>query len=290
MQMMGEMILRIWDVEHGACAMLYHQLNGVAGRLAMIDSGDAADWSPSRHIKDNLGRDQLDYLFITNADQDHMSDLQGLWDEGINVRTLIRNPHPSAAELRKIKTAGGLSRDIERFLHIHATYNQPVTEPFNSYMGGITRKTFYNSFPDFSDTNNLSCVVFIEYAGFKILFPGDLEEIGWQRLLQQPEFRNELIGVDVLVASHHGRKNGYCEDVFDYCQPQVVVMSDKAIVHRTQEMTPIYRQRVIDNYPNGVTVSTTMKQRHVLTTRRDGWIQFVVQGSGNFTIATEFNG
>lgn len=290
MALQGEMILRVWDVEHGACAMLHHQVNGVAGRLAMIDSGDTADWSPSTFIKNSLGRDQLDYLFITNADQDHMSDLQGLWDEGIKVKTLTRNPHPPADELRKIKAAGGLSSDIERFLHIHATYNQPVTEPFNDYMGGITRKTFYNKFPDFTDTNNLSCAVFVEFAGFKILFPGDLEEAGWQALLKRQDFRNELIGVDVLVAAHHGRENGYCEDVFDYCQPRVVVMSDKAIVHSTQGMTQTYRQRVIDNWPNGVTVATTGKQRHVLTTRKDGWIQFVVDAKGNFTITTEYNG
>lgn len=43
--MPGIMVLRIWDVEHGACAMLHHTLNGVAGRLAMIDSGDTDDWN-----------------------------------------------------------------------------------------------------------------------------------------------------------------------------------------------------------------------------------------------------
>ena len=67
-------------------------------------------------------------------------------------------------------------------------------------------------------------------------------------------------------------------------------MSDKAIVHSTQGMTQTYRQRVIDNWPEGVTVANTMKQRHVLTTRKDGWIQFVVDANGNFTITTEYNG
>lgn len=286
----GEMLLRIWDVEHGACAMLHHLSNGVAGRLAMIDSGSTNGWRPSTFIKNSLGRNQLDYLFITNADQDHMSDLQGLWDEGIEVKSLTRNPYPPADELRKIKAAGGMSNDIERFLHIHATYNQPVAEPFNTHMGGITYKVFFNSFPKFNDTNNLSCAVFLEFAGFRILFPGDLEGDGWLALLERQEFRQELASVNVLVAAHHGRENGYCEDVFNYCRPRAVVMSDKAIVHDTQGMTQTYRQRVIDNWPNGVRVATTMKNRHVLTTRRDGWIQFAVDASGNFTITTECNG
>ncbi|MEQ8485884.1 MAG: hypothetical protein RIB46_16110 [Pseudomonadales bacterium] len=290
MALQGEMLLRIWDVEHGACAMLHHQLNGYAGRLAMIDSGCTAEWRPSTFIKHVLGRDRLDHLFITNADQDHMSDLEGLWEEGIKVTTLTRNPHPPADELRKIKAAGGMSSDIERFLRIHASYNQPASEPFNDHMGGITRTTFFNKYPRFTDTNNLSCVIFIEFAGFKILFPGDLEEEGWLALLEREDFRSELGSVDVLVASHHGRENGYCADVFDYCFPRAVVMSDKAIVHDTQGMAQTYRQRVIDNWPDGVKVATTMKQRRVLTTRRDGWIQFTVDSAGTFVITTEKRG
>lgn len=79
--MPGTMALRIWDVEHGACAMLHHTLNGVAGRLAMIDSGSTGNWNPAAYIRGPMfRRDRLDFLFITNADQDHMSGLQGLWD------------------------------------------------------------------------------------------------------------------------------------------------------------------------------------------------------------------
>lgn len=270
--------------------MLHPLVNGVAGKLAMIDSGCTPDWRPSIFIKNGLGRTTLDYLFITNADQDHMSDLQGLWDEGIDVVTLTRNPHPPADELRKIKQAGGMSNDIERFLRIHASYNGPVTAPFNQHMGGITQKTYYNQFPQFKDTNNLSCAVFISFGGFKILFPGDLEEAGWLALLQRKDFTDELASIDVLVAAHHGRRNGYCEEVFDFCAPRAVVMSDKSIVHDTQDMTPTYRQRVLENWPDGVVVATTMKRRRVLTTRRDGWIQFAVDSNGQYTITTECNG
>jgi hypothetical protein len=46
------------------------------GRLAMIDSGNSGSWTPSSYMRNVLGRTTLDYLFITNADQDHMSDLQ----------------------------------------------------------------------------------------------------------------------------------------------------------------------------------------------------------------------
>jgi glyoxylase-like metal-dependent hydrolase (beta-lactamase superfamily II) len=86
------MVLRVWNVEHGACAMLTHMFNGRDGRLAMIDSGCIGDWRPSTFIREQLRRTTLDYLFITNADQDHMSDLKGLDEAGVTVPVLIRNP------------------------------------------------------------------------------------------------------------------------------------------------------------------------------------------------------
>jgi beta-lactamase superfamily II metal-dependent hydrolase len=104
--------------------------------------------------------------------------------------------------------------------------------------------------------------------------------------LQRPDFCAELRGTDVLVASHHGRESGFCQDVFAHFTPSAVVISDKPIEHETQRTVPDYRRVVREQ---GVLVRTTMKNRHVLTTRRDGWIQFNVYND-NYTITTEYNG
>lgn len=285
--MSKQMIVDIFNVEHGACAMISSYQAGIRGRLAMIDSGDngTTGWRPSSHIRYQLGRNQLDYLIVTNADQDHLSDLEGLWEEGIFVASLTRNRQVSPDALRTIKLENGdLTPDIERFLTIHASYTHPVSFPFDESMDGITMSTFGNSYPDFADTNNLSLVVFIKFGGFKILFPGDMERAGWLKLLEQPAFRDELAGTNILVASHHGRENGYCEEIFEHFSPNAVVISDKPIAHETQLMVPDYR-RVVQ--PNGVIVSTTGARRHVLTTRRDGNITFVVNELGDYSIYTE---
>jgi beta-lactamase superfamily II metal-dependent hydrolase len=168
-----------------------------------------------------------------------------------------------------------------------ATHNLAVPEPFNQYMGGIVSSLFWNPYPLFANTNDLSLVVFIKYAEFAILFPGDLEKAGWLALLNNPEFRSELSNTDILVASHHGHQNGYCKRVFEVCHPQAVVMSDKSIVHDTQLMAQTYHNEVMRHHPNGVYVKTTGKRRHVLTTRRDGHIQFEVGANSRFDITTE---
>jgi len=288
MTLQGEMRLVVWDVAHGACAMVQHVSGQQGGRLAMIDSGCTDEWRPSTYITQSLGRNRLDYLFITNADQDHMSDLQGLWDAGISVPVLYRNPSYTGEQMRRLKRQSGpLTSDAERYVIACDAYNQPLTEPFEQHMGGITTSLFWTQYPYFTETNDLSLVIFVKYGTFKILFPGDLEKAGWEALLQRQDFREELKYTDIFVASHHGRENGFCSEVFNYCQPSAVVISDKPITHETQQMVPDYRAVVSDD---GVPIRTTGKRRHVLTTRRDGWIQFNVGSNGRYTLDTEYHG
>jgi beta-lactamase superfamily II metal-dependent hydrolase len=278
--------LRIFDVDHGACAMMVVNDNGNYGRLAMIDSGHNgwSGWRPSQYIVDVLEVDRVDYLFITNVDEDHISDLANLESEGISVSTLIRSKAASAAELRAIKenADGFVSEDCEQFLHMHTCYSAPSTEPFDEFMNGVTCVTFQNSLSDFVDTNNLSLVVFIKFGEFKILFPGDMEIAGWLKLLENPAFIKELVGTNILVASHHGRWSGFCEEIFDYFTPDAVVISDKYIVHDTQKgMAQIYGDYCSEN---GVVVTDVANTRYVLTTRKDGDIIFIVGVTGDYDI------
>ena len=129
------MILKIWDVEHGACAMLTHRsAYGVEGRLAMIDSGDnsTTGWKPSTYIKHYLKRNVLDYLFVTNADLDHISDLNNLWKEGITVSTFFRNRSVSPEVMRIIKEASGETDRGHRTILGHSCrLRHPVDVPFD---------------------------------------------------------------------------------------------------------------------------------------------------------------
>lgn len=281
--MSSELLIRVFNVEHGACAML-----GMSSgeRIAMIDCGhnDTTGWRPSTFIKYQLGLTRLDYLFITNADQDHLSDLDGLWLHGVEVGVLHRNPTPSSPMLRVIKeqTGGELTGDMERYLQIHRDFVAPVSVPFELGMGGVTYSMFYNRYPWFTTTNNLSLAVFIKYGPFKMLFPGDLEEDGWKSLLAYPPFVQELAGTTILMASHHGRKNGFCKKIFNHFTPQAVVISDKPVAHLTQDVD--YAAEVD---PVGVNVINQTRRRHVLTTRRDGDILFRVAANGFYSITTE---
>lgn len=286
--MADKMELMIWDVEHGACAMLWPITAGQPGALAMIDSGHNATerWYPGPHIRYTLGRQRLDYFINTNADQDHVSGLDSLWRAGVSIGSLTRNRSISGADLRRIKEAGGhrLTDDLERLVQLHTDYTTSAAISFDAGMEGIRKRQFCNAYPTLTDTNDLSLAVFISFGTFKILFPGDLGAVGWHRLLQNPDFCDELRTTTILVAAHHGRESGYHSPVFEYCAPSAVVLSDKPIMHDTQATVQAYRARV---QPRSIRVSTTNRERRVLTTRRDGHIRFEVFPNGSFNVYTE---
>ncbi len=110
-------------------------------------------------------------------------------------------------------------------------------------------------------------VTFIKVGALKVIVPGDLEASGWRSHLKNASFRNALESVDVFVASHHGRESGYCREVFDYCKPSVIVISDGPKQFATQEMVNTYATHVSGVRFNG-------QLRKVLTTRSDGSIHW----------------
>lgn len=243
----------------------------------LIDCGHNATtgWRPSSHLP-RLGVSQLAYLFVTNKDEDHVSDLQRL-RQSVNITNLWRNPTLTPAALATIKEKHGTAAGIKELMAMIDAYSAPAW-PVD--LGGLALSTFHNCYPnDFDDTNNLSMVVFLRYQGLHIVFPGDLEADGWRKLLARPEFVRELATVNVLVGSHHGRANGCCEEMFQFgWKPEVVILSDAGIQYETQGTVPWYAAR-----SRGI--SHCGQTRSVFTTRSDGRLTLEAKPFG-FTIST----
>lgn len=134
------------------------------------------------------------------------------------------------------------------------------------------------------DTNNLSQIVFVKYGGSVICISGDVEKDGWEQLLAKEDFKTWLAATNVFVAAHHGRENGYAEEIFEFCFPECIIFSDKRMVHGTQEgMVQAYENHVKGN---GVFLREpkNLDPRKVLTTRKDGhiWLRFNSSGTREY--------
>lgn len=258
------MKVTIHDVGHGACVALVHQ----NGNVMLWDCGHNEDYRPSDFLPAS-GISRIDYLFVTNYDEDHISDLPSL-RANVKVRSLFRNKSISSAQLRALKRQGGpISSAMESMLGMIDSYTSGPLNPAPEFPE-VRFKTFANSYgTQFPDTNNISLVTFLECGSTKFIIPGDLERAGWDKLMTRQDFVDELAGVNVFIASHHGREGGYHEDVFRVCSPHVVVFSDSEIQHGTQEMSQTYAEHASGITFNGET-------RYVLSTRNDGTLTWTI--------------
>lgn len=253
------MRFHILNVGHGFCAYAVAD----NGNLMMFDCGHMShpEFRPSDYLH-GQGFRSVQTLFITNYDEDHISDLPNL-RRRLHVQILNRNPTTTPEQLRQLKRqAGPISPAMESLLDMMGTYTAPITDP--PIFSRISWQSFYAPYgAEFQDTNNISLVIFLNCSGLNVLIPGDLEPPGWRYHLRNQEFRNRLGEVNVFVASHHGRETGYCPEVFEHCTPDVIVFSDSPVVHGTQEMANTYAA-----HASGVAFEG--QRRYVLSTRNDG--------------------
>ena len=259
------MRFEILDVGHGfSCYLLADN-----GNVMLFDCGhkSSPEFLPSTVLR-GIGCTGIERFFVTNYDEDHISDLPSL-RQMMPVSLLHRNKSISPEQLRALKLEQGpLSHAMEHLLEMAQQYSHPASNA--PHFPNVSFNTFHNSYGvDFCDTNNLSLVTFLHFRDQCALIPGDLETAGWAKLLTSQAFQAELGSVTIFIASHHGRENGYCADAFRYCRPNVIVFSDGPKRFATQEMVDAYARHARGVQFNGQT-------RRVLTTRNDGSVRWDV--------------
>lgn len=272
------MEIRIFDVAHGFCCYVVAD----NGNTMLVDCGhnDQTAFYPSNYLL-AVGCRGINRFFVTNYDEDHVSGLPILrqFSERIPIHILHRNRSVTTDQLRALKRQGGpLGSGITALLEMMSGYVHPEVSP--PEYPNLECAVFWNTYPEFKDTNNLSLVLFLHHPGISIIFPGDLERPGWRRLLEREEFRRHLQRVKIFVASHHGRIGGYSPEVFEICKPNIVIISDEAKQYETQE-------HAYDIYATGITWNQT-NLRKVLTTRKDGMLTITnTQGGGYYISASK---
>jgi beta-lactamase superfamily II metal-dependent hydrolase len=253
------MRFEILNVEHGFCAYAI----GSDGGVLLFDCGHGTANCPSTDLP---ARDIscIQRFFVTNYDEDHISDLLAV-RRNLDIEVLTRNPSMTSSQIRSLKTPP-ISPAMTELLGMIDSFTGEVS-PQQLQPAGLKVWLFHNDYPTFTDTNNLSLLTFLDVGDLSFVLGSDLERAGWLALLQKPDVQSLLKRVDVFVASHHGRESGYCPEVFNYCRPRIVVMSDGSIQYDTQLMASTYAQ-----HASGELFSTPSGQetRKVVTTRKDG--------------------
>ena len=263
------MDIHVFDVEHGGCTAVI----APSQELLLIGCGHNAStgWRPSDWVDaNNL---EITNLTIENFDEDHVSDLPSLYQHCM-IRSLSTNWHITPEWLRKSKAENGMGSGIQTIITMMERFTGP---DFATNWGGMSVQRFCHPPSLFNDVNSLSVVTFVRNGSVTMVFPGDTTRQAWQAFLGDAAFCLWLQDTNLFVASHHGRQDGYCPDVFGICKPVMIIVSDSSIQYDTQHVD--YTQHATGlRWHAGST-------RYVLTTRNDGAISIQEQG-GTFQVTT----
>ena len=222
-----------WDVQHGHSTYI----KTPNSRHIVIDlgtghySGNNKGFSTLKHLKMNYGVTQLDYVVITHPHRDHIDDILNF--DLLNPKILWR---PTALTNDEVMANIQLSdRDkFQKYCEINNRYNGDIdpngsnnTSNPNNW-GGLSIELFSTSSCSHNNFNNFSAVTVFEYAGIKVVIPGDNEAASFELLMKQNGFCSAVQNADVLLAPHHGRESGYYSEFVTKVNPRISIVSDGA--------------------------------------------------------------
>jgi len=260
-----------WDVQHGSATYLKTPNNthiAIDLGVGKYETGDVS-FSPLLHLKYNWSVDQLDWVIISHPHKDHINDIMNF--DALSPRVLNRPKHISADDI--MKNILDEDRELfEKYFEIDERYCGPVSADTNPRYprnnGGVEFNTFHPSKCSMDNLNNHSIVSVVEYAGSKIVIPGDNESPSWKELMDIDGFFDAVQDSDILLAPHHGRKSGFDSEIMGIINPRLTIVSDGPYVDTsaTSNYSSISRGWTVYKRSGG------NETRYCVTTRSDGVI------------------
>ncbi len=183
----------------------------------LIDGGNRSDGDLVVDYISNLGIDQLDYVVGTHPHEDHMGGLDevlnafptdNLWTPALNSEAT------SKAFIQDFLAAAQKQSLSPVQPELGETY--PLGEAVITMLGPISY--------DYSNLNNLSLILMVEFGGTRFLFTGDAEVMAENDMLDYWG-ENYNFHADVLKVGHHGSKTSSGYRLLREVMPQYGIIS-----------------------------------------------------------------
>ena len=273
------MDIKFFNVEHGFCATVNLDDN----HTILIDCGYnfSKGFSPGMYLV-KTHHTKVDCLILPSYSEHHLENFSELLTQFIDnfftPKFIVANPSITSEKIASATLNNlGIGNVLKLFVK-EKQEQQAFQHTINFEDLHLT--FFWNNVSETNDLDDLSLVTFLTYDDVKIIFPGDLKVAGWQKLLTHPEFVNHLKKVNLFVASTHGDPQGYCAEVFKYCHPQLVIISNDVDHIVPEETVKLYASQA-----RGIKVDQANRQ--VLMTHRDGRINISRYLDRRLQITTE---
>jgi competence protein ComEC len=209
------------SVGHGDAAIL--ELPG--GHALLIDGGGTlhGEFDVGRQVVApalrSLGLSRLDAVVLSHPHPDHAGGLAHVV-RAFSVGEIWHNGRPYG---RGAATLEAAVREVGAHKRVFRAGAAPVE------MGGVTLEVLHPKLPSDEphpyyaelDENDNSVVLLVRFGSFAALFPGDLEALGEQVLLES----GAKISATLLKSPHHGSRTSSTPPFLHAVSPRVVVFS-----------------------------------------------------------------
>jgi beta-lactamase superfamily II metal-dependent hydrolase len=253
----GEDVLQVHfiDVGQGDSELI------ILGENAMLIDAGEKDYGGivNKYLAENNVK-RLDYAVATHPHSDHIGGFPGAL-ENIETETFIVPDIPE----KYLPT----TRTYENFLDVvdESGAELEYAQPGKSYNLGEA-KFMILSVPDktYTDLNDFSVVILLQYGENKFLFTGDAEKKAEKNILE----KFSLPEIDVLKLGHHGSSTSTSQEFIDTLKPKFSVAEvgadntyghpNDTVIENAAEYGKIYRTDLNGNIlftSDGTTVSVT---------------------------------
>lgn len=195
------------------------------GTNIMIDCGSSDNKKVGEYVLlpalRYYGMAELDYVFITHGDKDHISGLQELYElehTGIRIRNLVVAEYGDREGLLELINQAEQHGTEVLYMDAGSIFSEP-----EAGASGIFRiACIYPGESDVhTDANEASLVLQASVGSFHLLFTGDAGETAEQQMTET----GRLDAVNVLKTGHHGSRYATSESFLQYIKPQYAVIS-----------------------------------------------------------------
>lgn len=162
------------------------------------------------------GKGRLDYVFLSHLDEDHVSGVRKLLEEG-RVDCLVLPKDRRGSEAAEEMVWLGKKKGARIW------WIQPGEglQKKKLKLTCLAPDGLYNG----TNENAASMVLLLEYDDFSALFTGDLEKEGEEALLAKHQREGCLPDCDVLKVAHHGSDYSTSQAFLEKVKPEIAVIS-----------------------------------------------------------------
>jgi len=284
----------VFNVEHGFSAFI----KSPNDYGLLIDCGRKAYFSPIKWTRSNYNpnnsniqyfeRRRIAKLVITHLHADHLRDVGHLIDTE-KPKHLLRDQKTMKYVDQKIESKQNdeSTKILRDFKVFQGKYTEDIEKDvewgFDSFLSKNLSLEDAKEVSSSEDNliNNRSFLTVVDYAGKKMLFPGDIEVKGWEKALTYKSIKESLMGINFFIASHHGHKSGFTSKIIEIAEkPDLFIVSAKS---GDESIDSSYSK---DEFCKGYLIKGDKEKTKMVSTReRNASIKIVIYENGSTEVS-----